>query len=201
MLFSALQSKTLQNNTELLKWHKLKCSGRSFSDAFPETSASNHIDRCGSRFAETLGDWPSQKLLGTQTTPGGASPLWRSDYFSTWDLSCQWEEKLFPSGELSGTQNIPCQLLVLPAGPGQRIRKALNWSEVLLCPSIEPGLMLLQLPTFPERVEDLAGRVWRLWRRSSFILGLGGGTQAPVWCPGTPGSSWELQYAAIHIPN
>lgn len=117
------------------------------------------------------------------------------------DLSCQWEEKLFPSGELSGTQNIPCQLLVLPAGPGQRIRKALNWSEVLLCPSIEPGLMLLQLPTFPERVEDLAGRVWRLWRRSSFILGLGGGTQAPVWCPGTPGSSWELQYAAIHIPN
>lgn len=32
------------------------CSGRSFSDACPEVSASNHLDRCGSRFAESPGD-------------------------------------------------------------------------------------------------------------------------------------------------
>lgn len=159
------------------------CSSRSFSDACPQVSASNHIDRCGSRFAESLGGWPSQRLLGTQATPGGPSPLWRSDFFGTWHLCCHWKEKLFPSRGF-GIVPASCWFYLHVQGRAEgRLWTGLWGPSVPLCGAWLNAAAATTLPRKIPRVEDLAARVWRLWRKNSFIFGLGGGQPGSCLMP------------------
>lgn len=145
--------------SEQLKWHKLKCGFvlvRSFSDACPEVSASNHTDRCGSGFAESLGDL--HRGYWAPKPPQEGLHLSGDHIISA--------HETFPVSErrscflLMGLEySLPAAGFICMAKAEQKEGSELV-CEVFVCPSVEPGLMLLPQPTLP-RMEDLAERVGR----------------------------------------
>lgn len=145
--------------SEQLKWHRLKCVSV-LAGAFQMPALKSLLQitltRCGSGFAESLGDlhrgfWapkPPQEglhLSGDQMISAHETfPVSeRRSCFLLMDL----EYSLAAAGFICMAK-------------AERKEGSELVCEVLLCPSAEPGSMLLPQPTSPERYQG-----WRTWQR------------------------------------